>query len=380
MPSYKSYTKAQLQQLCDERGISSEGCTKKADYIRLLEQFDEGLSQANLQETAVFNDEMPNLEGHGEEEGYDEGRDEGHDEGHNESGDTQSDDNDDEIEIGYSSRVGSSESEAVVTLKLQLALAREQRKAQESRERMMTQGNGQNTGQITNTTDFKDIKHLLPKMTDVDILSFFMAFERVLELNEIDRSHWARLLPSQMSPKALKFFARLSLDESKCYETIKRTVMNAYKLDAKAYLHEFRTMRRRGQSTYKMFLTNLREVMYHYFNACEINSFETLTERFLMEQFASSLPENVRAFVHAKQPQNAEQMALFADLSYEVSNIGKESGGPLQNNAQRTGRIEVGRYPGHIRNPWTPGQANVAPGNSYRQNAPVSTQKTERSN
>jgi len=86
--------------------------------------------------------------------------------------------------------------------------------------------------------------------------------------------------------------------------------------------------------------------MYHYFNACEISSFETLTERFLMEQFASSLPENVRAFVHAKQPQNAEQMALFGDLSYEVSNIGKESGGPLQNNAQRTGRIEVGRYPG----------------------------------
>ena len=68
MPSYKSYTKAQLQQLCDERGISSEGCIIKADYIRLLEQFDEGLSQTNFQETDVFNDEMPNLVGPGEEE------------------------------------------------------------------------------------------------------------------------------------------------------------------------------------------------------------------------------------------------------------------------------------------------------------------------
>lgn len=68
--------------------------------------------------------------------------------------------------------------------------------------------------------DFRNIKALLPSMhMGDDILTFLMTYERCLELNNVDRSLWARLLPAQMSQKALIIYARLSLKESRCYNS-----------------------------------------------------------------------------------------------------------------------------------------------------------------
>lgn len=52
-----------------------------------------------------------------------------------------------------------------------------------------------------------------------------MSFERVLTLNAVDPIHWSKMLPGQMTPKALRTFSLLSLDESRDYETIKRTTL-----------------------------------------------------------------------------------------------------------------------------------------------------------
>ena len=62
--------------------------------------------------------------------------------------------------------------------------------------------NGQCIGQRSAAMDLKDVKCLLPSMTDVDVLSFFMSFERVLILNEVDCVHWSKLLrgPRYSSP------------------------------------------------------------------------------------------------------------------------------------------------------------------------------------
>ena len=73
-------------------------------------------------------------------------------------------------------------------------------------------------------------------------------------------------------------------------------------------------MRRTGQSTYKAFLTNLREVAERYYDAKGIKSFGTLHCAFIMKQYLSSLPDNVRAFVLSKQPETADQAAEYSDL------------------------------------------------------------------
>ena len=48
-------------------------------------------------------------------------------------------------------------------------------------------------------------------------------------------------------------------------------------------------MRRTGQNTSKIHLTNLKEVMYHYLKAKGADTFDKLAELFLFEQFTQSL-------------------------------------------------------------------------------------------
>ena len=133
--------------------------------------------------------------------------------------------------------------------------------------------------------DIRDVKAFLPTMRETDdILTFVMTFERALELNGIDRGVWARFLPAQLNQKSMQIFTRLSPEESRDHDTAKRAILNGFKLDSSSYLKTFRTMCCTGQSTYKAFLANLREVAARYYDAKCINSFETLHCAFIMEQ------------------------------------------------------------------------------------------------
>ena len=100
--------------------------------------------------------------------------------------------------------------------------------------------------------------------------------------------------PSQLSAKALWAYSGLSLDETKYYQTVKRIILQSYNLTADAYLKWFRGMKRSGASTYKMFLTSLREMMQRYMDARKITALSDLVEANIQEQFLMSLKDNVR--------------------------------------------------------------------------------------
>jgi len=154
-------------------------------------------------------------------------------------------------------------------------------------------------------------------------LSFFMSYKRVLILNNIDVSLWAQYLTAQLSPKALKTFSRLSIEDSQNYETIKNAILADYNLEAQTYLKTFKTMKRHGASNYVNHLSNMREVLHRYIDASGIVDFDMLVDSILREQFMLSLPSNVQAFVLAKEPTCADDCAKYAQLSFQVSRIGQ---------------------------------------------------------
>ena len=308
MSLYKRFTKAQLRQLCEQRGIDANDCKTKAQLIEAIEQND-------LRNDVVIDDnddgiEYPSV---------------------GEQNDVEHVSDDEEASGAGLSRAGESKADEIVALRLRLELAREERKAREreweiEKERFELRNTVRGRDQqARGMPDLKEIKAILPNFCDSDALTFFVSFERILELNEIDRSLWSKLVPGQLSARALKIFSRLSLQETKSYETVKNPILNGFKLDDAAYLKMFRKMRRTGQNTYKMHLTNLKEVMYRYFEAKGADTFDKLAELFLFEQFTQSLNDNVRQFVESKQPKSSDEAAEFADLSYQISRIGKES-------------------------------------------------------
>ena len=322
--SYERFTKAQLKELCEQRGINIIGLKYKAEIIDAIKQDDmrsdeaTGSDRGTEEENEVIN-----------------GREESDEEEQSDDESFQS------PRVSASANAGVNETDEIVALRLRLQLAREERKAREierearereweiEQQRMELQTSGQGRGnQPRAMSDIKDIKAILPAFCDSDALAFFTSLERILELNAVDRTLWSKLIPGQLSPRALKIFSRLSLEETKSYDAVKSAILAGFQLNDAAYLRMFRQMRRSGQSTYRMHLTNLREVMLRYFESKGADTFEKVAEVFLFEQFMLSLNENVRQFVQAKQPKTTEEAASYADLSYEIHRIGKETNAP----------------------------------------------------
>jgi len=83
-------------------------------------------------------------------------------------------------------------------------------------------------------------------------------------------------------------------------------------------------MKQTGQMSYRNLLANLKDVMYRYFDAKEIDTFDKLAEAFVYKQLIAALPDPVRQFVMSKEAKTADEAARIADLSWKVSKIGKE--------------------------------------------------------
>lgn len=211
MPSYNRYTVARLRELCDERSINCENLTNKRALIDALQQFD-------MTNDVIMEERETHV----------------------------SNNDDNEIQLGEhltngavqpvdGMLAGDDERESVETLKLKLALVKAEKDKIEreweiERQRMEMHGEQRATNNVT-FAQHRDVKGLLPVMSD-DVLSFFMSYERVLILNNIDISLWAQYLTAQLSPKALKTFSRLSIEDSQNYETIKNAILADYNLGA----------------------------------------------------------------------------------------------------------------------------------------------------
>ena len=221
MPTYRKLTIAQLCEICDERGISHENCKYKRELINAIEQND--LHSENVLEDGNSDDsEIDDVE---QEEPLERGSE-----------------YDDEVQLGHNddviiddtdTRGASAESETVTELRLRLALAREQRAMQEQAWQIeQHRAEMRNSGSLYNCNtlnmELKDIKSLLPTLCDTDVLSFFLTYERVLTINGVDTALWCRLLPGQLSPKVLKTFSRLSLEETQDYQKKSRTLSSRH--------------------------------------------------------------------------------------------------------------------------------------------------------
>jgi len=339
---YKRLTLVQLKELCIDRDIDHGNLRYKREFIHALEQYDV-INDADADVYVENQSEKSAVAAQGELSFINEDEGDSSDEVASDVGPLAADE---DANDGPSARPGD-DADAVAVLRLRLQVAREERLANQELRRAREQE--RLTQEMTIARDaqrgiqpaddgarlhgaaaieFRDIKAVLPSMQmGDDILTFLMSFERCLELNGVDRSLWARLLPAKLNQKALKIFARLSLEDSRCYDTVKRSILAGFKLNADSYLKTFRKIRRTGSMTYKAFLTQLRDVANNFYDAKGIDTFESLSHAVIMEQFLSSLTDNVRTFVESKQPETVDQAAEFADLHFQLSQIGRETRG-----------------------------------------------------
>ena len=107
----------------------------------------------------------------------------------------------------------------------------------------------------------------------------------------------ARILPSLLYEKANNIYSRLDIDTCRSYDSVKTEILRGFRLNPKAYLQKFRTMKRYGEDSYSQFLHKLKDVQNYYLESKQITEFQSLCDDMLLEQFRSELPGEFGVFV-----------------------------------------------------------------------------------
>jgi hypothetical protein len=227
---------------------------------------------------------------------------------------------DDDVDIGANAEADgkgiSGESEQITALRLQLEIAKLQLQHAQL---------GQPSGAMTvpqyreSRPDLSGIKSRLPVMSqNSDVISFFSAYEKTLQINSVPTELWAKLLPTVLNDRAMKVFAQMTVEQCNDYSCVRSTIIDAFKANAETYLHRMQTAKRAGAESYRLFVGRLREYQSHYFHCKEIDSFDKLKEDMLLNMFLDSLPSHVCEFVKAKTPKSVNDAAVAADLCFSI--------------------------------------------------------------
>ena len=282
MSEYERMSVKDLRSLLQQRGLHTRG--RKDDLIeRLLE---------NDRDTVLMSDQVPDN-----------------------SSDGQVNVNAAQRDVSADNSKESHESEAVTILRLQIEL--EKIKLQQSQAGMAV--GRDNSSVAADKVDLAAIKSRIPVMSaDCDVIAYFMMYEKTLELNEVPRDLWAKILPSVLNEKAGKIFAQQPMECCRDYDKSRALLINAFKCSSDVYLRKLQTSTRTGTESYTMFLNRLAEYHAFYLQARKIVDFDALKDDVLMNFFMLSLKDNVVEFVKSRQPNNACEAAAAADLYYSV--------------------------------------------------------------
>jgi hypothetical protein len=165
----------------------------------------------------------------------------------------------------------------------------------------------------------QSVKGLLPQMGgNSDCLNFFHVFERTLEMHDVSKQQWSYYLPSCLNARAMKVYSRLTLEQCKMYESVKREILVSFRLTARTYHDKFVSASKQQDESFRLFLNRLSELQTYYLESKELDTFNKLRDDCLLTQFVSSLHPNVREFVESRTPTTPEQAAQLADLYCET--------------------------------------------------------------
>lgn len=165
---------------------------------------------------------------------------------------------------------------------------------------------------------------LVPKFNERDPDVFFSMFERVAEARGWPDSTRTLMLQCVLTGRAQEAYAALSNSDCVRYDLVKSAVLKAYELVPEAYRQRFRSVRR-GDKSHLEFARDLSTHFDRWCAAAEVNSYETLRDLIILEQFKNSVPERIATYINERSVKTAAKAAALAD-DYVLTHGGECSG------------------------------------------------------
>ncbi|XP_072163255.1 uncharacterized protein [Diadema setosum] len=154
---------------------------------------------------------------------------------------------------------------------------------------------------------------MVPEFDEGDVDRYFLHFEQVADSMEWPKEKWPHLLQTKLKGKACDAYASLSREEAQDYATVKKAIMNAYALVPEAYRQKFRNSRKLESQSFREF-AKVKEIAFtRWLQSVGVATVEDLRELVLLEEFKSSLPQEVRSHIEERKVKTLSVASTMAD-------------------------------------------------------------------
>ena len=144
-----------------------------------------------------------------------------------------------------------------------------------------------------------------------DVEAYITMFERIMEVNEVDRERWPFQLAPQLTGKAQQAYAALTPDDAKDYDVVRRAILRRYSINEETYRQRFRGLKPKEEESPQELMTRLEDLASRWTK--DAMTREEVVDLLVREQFLSVLPHDVRVAVMERQPKDCSEASQFAE-------------------------------------------------------------------
>ena len=165
------------------------------------------------------------------------------------------------------------------------------------------------------TTPVHVEKPKLPRWTEgEDLPSYFIRFERIASLLNLDRASLAIRLGSSLSGKAADIYSSLSPEITADYDQLKGALFLGFNKTPDSLRKDFRSSKLGEGETYQQFVISLGRKLDYWIDSVKLEkNFDALREFLILDQLISNVSPELRIFLKEKGQLTLKDAALFAD-------------------------------------------------------------------
>ena len=147
-----------------------------------------------------------------------------------------------------------------------------------------------------------------------DIATYLTRFERVAELLQLNKDTYAVRLGCLLTGKAAELYVSLSPEITSDYNRLKTSLLAGFKKTSDGYRLDFRSAKIRDGENYTQFSVHLTRLFQSWLEASKIEeTFVSLKEFMVLDQFLASLSSDLRTFVKEHCPSSLARAVQLAD-------------------------------------------------------------------
>ncbi|XP_063585832.1 uncharacterized protein LOC134763205 [Penaeus indicus] len=210
-------------------------------------------------------------------------------------------------------------------------------------------GTGDNDSVINESFNLTKNLPLVPSFLENDPDGSFRNFEKTAEHFKWPYTEWTWLLQPKLSGKAAITFSNLDCIDD--YESVKRSILDAYAITPDGYRQEFRNLTKSPHSTFAEFFTEKARLFNKWLDSTSTKPFSQLKDLLILEEVKRKLPFDILKHIEERGETDLLKAAQIADsfALLKRSQLGKvdkvrfyvqsSSGENLRTNGGKAGKI-----------------------------------------